>query len=44
MRLVAPESKRLVAPESKRAAASGTPGQKSPRSRPPSTARVTPVM
>ncbi len=35
---------RLVTPESMRAAASGIPGQKSPRSSPPSTARVTPVM
>ena len=35
---------RLVTPESKRAAASGIPGQKSPRSSPPSTASVTPVM
>jgi hypothetical protein len=35
---------RLVAPESKRVAASGIPGQKSPRSSPPSTASVTPVM
>jgi hypothetical protein len=35
---------RLVTPESKRVAASGIPGQKSPRSSPPSTASVTPVM
>ena len=35
---------RLVMPESKRVAASGIPGQKSPRSSPPSTASVTPVM
>jgi hypothetical protein len=31
-------------PEWKRVAASGIPGQKSPRSSPPSTASVTPVM
>jgi hypothetical protein len=35
---------RLVMPESKRVAASGIPDQKSPRSSPPSTASVTPVM
>jgi hypothetical protein len=34
----------LVTPESKRVAASGIRGQKSPRSSPPSTASVTPVM
>ena len=34
----------MVTPESKRATASGIPGQKSPRSSPPSTASVTPVM